>query len=151
MEQVLEGFNAKFRIAELLIVETAHWTWSVRPAQPTLGAGIIALKRPASRFSEVSAGEMQDLAAMVSRVEQAVGASFRHQIMNYLMLMMVDHHVHFHALPRYDAARDFGGLSWVDNGWPALPAFGDAQHADAPEVLFAVQWALREAGSPAAG
>ncbi|MFH1330748.1 MAG: HIT family protein [Actinomycetota bacterium] len=151
MDQALVEFRTKFRVAELLVEETAFWTWSVRPAQPTLGAGVIALKRHAPRFSEVTAEEMADLAALVPRVEQAVGRCFRHQVMNYLMLMMVDHHVHFHALPRYDGARDFGGRRWVDDGWPALPAFGAAQHSDAPEILFVVQHALQEAGSPAAG
>lgn len=146
MDQALVEFRTKFRVAELLVGETASWTWSVRPAQPTLGAGIIALKRFAPRFSEVTAEEMADLAALVSRVEQTVGRCFRHRIMNYLMLMMVDHQVHFHALPRYDGARDFAGRRWVDAGWPALPAFGDAQHADSPDVLLAIQSALRETG-----
>ncbi len=44
MEPVLQDFYAKFRVAELLVLETESWTWSVRPAQPTLGAGIIALR-----------------------------------------------------------------------------------------------------------
>jgi len=146
MEQVLGEFRAKFRVAEFLILETEFWAWSVRPTQPTLGSGIIALKRFAPRFSEVTAEEMSDLAGLVSRAESSIGRCFRHRIMNYLMLMMVDHQVHFHALPRYDGARDFAGRRWVDAGWPALPAFGDAQHADSPDVLLAIQSALRETG-----
>ncbi len=147
MEPVLQEFYAKFRVAELLVLETESWTWSVRPAQPTLGAGIIALRRPALRMGEVTAEEMADLAKMVPEVERRLARCFRHQILNYLALMMVDHHVHFHALPRYDGPRDFAGRRWVDAGWPALPAFGDAQHADAAEVLVAIQRALKEAGT----
>lgn len=150
MEPVLQDFYAKFRVADLLVVETESWTWSVRPAQPTLGSGIVALKRHALRLSEVTAAEMGDLAALVQQVETRLARCFRHQIMNYLALMMVDHHVHFHALPRYDGPRDFAGRVWVDAGWPAFPVFGDAQHADAPDVLLAIQSALREAG-PVAG
>lgn len=143
MEQVLGEFQAKFRVAELLILETEFWAWSVRPTQPTLGSGIIALKRHAPRLSEVTADEMSDLAGLVHQAESRLSRCFRPQIMNYLMLMMVDRHVHFHALPRYDGARDFAGRRWVDDGWPALPAFGEAQHSDAPEMLFAVQHALQ--------
>ena len=146
MDQALGEFRAKFRVAELLILETAFWTWSVRPTQPTLGSGVIALKRHAPRLSEVTADEMSDLAGLVRQAESRLSRCFRPQIMNYLMLMMVDRHVHFHALPRYDGGRDFAGLTWVDDGWPALPAFGDAQHADSPDVLVAIQSALRETG-----
>jgi diadenosine tetraphosphate (Ap4A) HIT family hydrolase len=146
MEPVLQEFYAKFRVTELLVLETESWTWSVRPAQPTLGAGIIALRRPALRMGEVTAEEMADLAKMVPEVERRLARCFRHQILNYLALMMVDHHVHFHALPRYDGPRDFAGRRWVDAGWPALPAFGDAQHTDTAEVLVAIQRALKEAG-----
>jgi diadenosine tetraphosphate (Ap4A) HIT family hydrolase len=147
MEPVLQEFYAKFRVAELLILESSHWTWSVRPSQPTLGAGVIALKRHALRLAEVTAGEMGDLAGVVQQVEARLSRCFRHQIMNYLMLMMVDHHVHFHALPRYDGPREFAGLPWIDAGWPALPAFGDAQHPDSPEALLEIRRVLREAGT----
>jgi diadenosine tetraphosphate (Ap4A) HIT family hydrolase len=37
---------------------------------------------------------------------------------NYLMLMMVDPHVHFHVLPRYEGDRSHGGIEVVDAGWP---------------------------------
>ena len=150
MEPVLQDFYTKFRVTELLILESRHWTWSVRPAQPTLGAGVLALRRHALRLAEVTAEEMGDLATMVQQVEARLARCFRHQIMNYLALMMVDHHVHFHALPRYDGPRHFAGRVWVDTGWPAFPAFGDAQHADSPDVLLAIQNTLREAG-PGAG
>jgi diadenosine tetraphosphate (Ap4A) HIT family hydrolase len=146
MEPVLQEFYAKFRVTELLILETESWTWSVRPAQPTLGAGIIALKRYALRMGEVTAEEMADLAEVVRRAEWRLARCFRPQIMNYLALMMVDHHVHFHALPRYEGPRDFAGRRWADAGWPALPAFGDAQHADSAEALVAIRRALQEAG-----
>jgi diadenosine tetraphosphate (Ap4A) HIT family hydrolase len=148
MDETLEEFRTKFRVAELLVVESSFWTWSVRPAQPTLGAGIVALKRPARRLSAVAPEEMADLAGLVGQVESRLARCFHHQIMNYLMLMMVDHHVHYHALPRYDSPREFAGRRWLDGGWPALPSFGEAQHADAPELLFKIRDALRETAPP---
>lgn len=133
--RTLEEFRAKFRVEELKILENGSWTWSVRPGQPTLGAGILSLNRHAGKFSDVSAEEMKDLAEMVGTLEVTIKQAFDHAIMNYLMLMMVDHHVHYHVIPRYEGTRSFAGREWVDNGWPALPVLGDSQHPDDPELL----------------
>jgi diadenosine tetraphosphate (Ap4A) HIT family hydrolase len=141
--RTLEEFRAKFRVEELQVQANRSWTWSVRPGQPTLGAGIVSLNRHAGTFSEVTAQEMQDLAGLVGTLEAAVKSAFDHRIMNYLMLMMVDHHVHYHVIPRYEGARTFAGREWVDNGWPALPVIGDSQHQDEPGMLQLVQKILK--------
>jgi len=133
--RTLEEFRAKFRVEDMKILENRSWTWSVRPGQPTLGAGILSLNRHAGKFSDVSAEEMKDLAEMIGTLEGTIKRAFDHAIMNYLMLMMVDHHVHYHVIPRYEGTRSFGGREWVDNGWPALPVLGDSQHPDDPELL----------------
>lgn len=141
--RTLQEFRAKFRVYELKIIENHSWTWSVRPGQPTLGAGILSLNRHSGTFGEVTAHEMNDLADLVGVLEGAVKAAFDHRIMNYLMLMMVDHHVHYHVIPRYESVRTFGECAWVDNGWPALPVLGDSQHADNPELLLQIQEKLK--------
>ncbi len=139
----LEEFRAKFRVEELLVVNSGSWSWSVRPAQPTLGSGILSLNRYALHLSDVTAEEMQELTGLVSTLEEAIKSTFDYNIMNYLMLMMVDHHVHYHVIPRYDGARRFSGLEWVDNGWPALPALSDNQHKGQEGILESVQDSLR--------
>jgi diadenosine tetraphosphate (Ap4A) HIT family hydrolase len=141
--RTLEEFRAKFQVEELKVLENRWWSWSVRPGQPTLGAGILSLNRHAGKFSEVTTEEMHDLAEMVGTLERAIKASFDHAIMNYLMLMMVDHHVHYHVIPRYDSTRIFAGRDWVDNGWPALPLIADSQHADDPGLLHLIQEKLK--------
>ena len=138
----LEEFQAKFRTEELLVYRNDAWTWSVRPAQPTLGAGILSLNRFALTLGEVTPDEMSLLSDVTRKIEAAVSQTFNHQIMNYLALMMVDHHVHYHVLPRYDGQRDFAGLEWVDNGWPAFPVLSDAQHQDSDTALSDIQKAL---------
>ena len=137
--RTLEEFKAKFRVEELKVVANRSWTWSVRPGQPTLGAGILSLNRHAGKFSDVTAGEMQDLAELIGTLEGVIKLAFDHNIMNYLMLMMVDHHVHYHVIPRYEGTRSFAGREWVDNGWPALPVLGDSQHADDPGLLHLIR------------
>ena len=142
---MLSAFRTKFQVAELLIRANDSWTWSVRPAQATLGCGVLSLNRHAARFSEVSRDEMADLSELLRRAEQALAATFAFQAINYLMLMMVDHHVHFHVIPRYPTSRQFAGLDWVDPGWPALPVLGEQQYADQPGVLLQIRDVLREA------
>ncbi len=134
----LKEFRVKFRVEELKVLGNPSWTWSVRPGQPTLGAGILSLNRHAETFSEVTEDEMIDLAGLVSQLESAVRSAFDHRIMNYLMLMMVDHHVHYHVVPRYEGPRKFAGRDWVDNGWPALPVLTDNQHSDEPGLLIKI-------------
>ena len=137
--RTVEEFRAKFRVEELNVSENQSWTWSIRPAQATLGAGVLSLNRHALRLSDVTPEEMKDLADLVGVLEETIKAAFNHNIMNYLMLMMVDHHVHYHVIPRYDGTRTFAGLEWVDNGWPALPVIGDNQHQDESDVLQAIR------------
>jgi len=143
----LQQFRVKFRVDELLVQDSGSWSWSVRPAQPTLGAGVLSLNRYALHLSDVSPSEMAELADLVRTLERALKSAFDYNIMNYLMLMMVDHQVHYHVIPRYDGVRQFAGLEWVDNGWPALPALGDNQHQAQHEALFAIRDALVSAAS----
>lgn len=117
----LRAFQEKFRTRALLVREFDHWLWSVRPVQATLGAGVLSLKRYAEEFSEVNAREAGELAAVISTIEKTLAAAFRYDKINYLMLMMVDPHVHFHVLPRYATARTFSGRDWDDKGWPGMP------------------------------
>jgi diadenosine tetraphosphate (Ap4A) HIT family hydrolase len=64
--------------------------------------------------------------------------------MNYLALMMVEYHVHYHVIPRYEGNRFFSDLEWIDNGWPALPVMSDAQHNGNDEVLGQIRKTLSE-------
>lgn len=141
----LEEFQIKFRTNELKILEKGSWSWSVRPSQPTLGAGILSLNRYALHLSDVTPEEMSDLGELIGCLEKAIRNSFNYNIMNYLMLMMVDHQVHYHVIPRYSGIKEFAGLKWVDNGWPALPLLGESQHDNEAGTLEAIQDTLKSA------
>lgn len=138
----LNEFRNKFNVDENLIINTGSWSWSVRPAQPTLGSAIISLNRYALHLSDVTPEEMAELGVLIKQFEKTTKTCFNHDIMNYLMLMMVDHHVHYHAIPRYNGIRSFSGLDWVDNGWPALPVMGDNQHKEQQELIKEIQRTL---------
>lgn len=136
MTQTLQEFQAKFRVQELLIAENDSWAWSLRPVQPTLGSGILSLKRYALTLSELTEKEATDFEKIVKVIEATTKSAFDYNIMNYLMLMMVDHHVHYHVLPRYDGNRTCGSLDWKDTGWPALPDITGEQHSGALDAVL---------------
>ncbi len=143
MTSNLAEFTEKFRVEELEIARSEHWIWSVRPGQATLGAGVLSLKRFCASMSEATAEEVADLAAITKLIEARLGEAFAPDKMNYLMLMMVDAHLHFHVVPRYAEPRHFGGLEWVDGGWPALPQLGANADVTQHGLLETVRDALR--------
>jgi diadenosine tetraphosphate (Ap4A) HIT family hydrolase len=117
----LDAFLEKFRVEELLLSESEHWRWSLRPVQCTLGASVLSLRRLCPEFSGVTAEEASDLPVLVRQIEDATRSAFAYEKINYLALMMIDPHFHFHVIPRYSSSRDFGGAVWEDKPWPAPP------------------------------
>lgn len=132
MTETLEEFRAKFRVDELLLFRNGGWSLSLRPGACTLGACVLSANQPHRSLAAIGAGEAADLAQAVAWFEDRTRAAFAADKFNYLALMMVDAHLHFHALPRYAADRAFAGLTWRDPAWPKPPdlsvdqASGDA-------------------------
>jgi diadenosine tetraphosphate (Ap4A) HIT family hydrolase len=111
----------KFGYPDSLIREYDHWVVLLRPAQVTLGSLVLAAKSDATAFGQLPAGAHAELEVITREIEATLFAEFGYEKINYLMLMMVDPHVHFHVLPRYSGAREFGGISLGDAGWPGPP------------------------------
>ena len=121
----------KFGWPASLIAEFAHWVVLLRPAQPTLGSLVLAAKSDATAFGDLPAEAHAVLKTVTGAIEAALRAAVGYQKINYLMLMMVDPHVHFHVLPRYEGERSGGGLTVRDAGWPGQPDLGAAVASDA--------------------
>jgi diadenosine tetraphosphate (Ap4A) HIT family hydrolase len=66
------------------------------------------------------------LATVSRHIEEGLKGFRSYDKINYLMLMMVDPHVHFHVLPRYRAKQEFHGVIIPDEGWPAAPDLSSA-------------------------
>ncbi len=137
----LDSFKRKFRLDELCIYENEYWTWSLRPMQPTLGAGVLSLKRYAESFSHITEEEGKNLVAIVKLIEERLKQAFDYDKINYLMLMMVDPHLHFHIIPRYSEVMEFEGISLPDKAWPGPPSLEADELSD--DVLFAIQGKLK--------
>ena len=111
----------KFGYPESLVRDYRHWCVLLRPAQATLGALILAAKGEDRAFSELAPEAFGELPLITYEIEYGLKAFRPYDRINYLMLMMVDPHVHFHVLPRYQAAPEFEGQRFADAGWPGPP------------------------------
>ena len=130
----------KFGFPATLVAEFEHWVVLLRPAQPTLGALVLAEKSDATAFGDLSAAAHAELKVATSAIETALGKAVGYSKINYLMLMMVDPHVHFHVLPRYDGERSGAGLTVADAGWPGQPDLGQAVKLDDAQIAALTGW-----------
>lgn len=118
-----------------LIADYGFWSVQARPQQATLGALILLAHGPARSFARLAPGAHAELARVSADIETVLG-QFKYRKINYLMLMMVDPHVHFHVLPRYDGPVEFAGLAFTDPGWPGPPELSAGpKDADAMEQV----------------
>ena len=131
---------AKFGHPATLVAEYAHWVVLLRPAQPTLGALVLAAKSDAIAFGDLPAEAHAELKIVTAAIETALGQAVGYAKINYLMLMMVDPHVHFHVLPRYEGDRAGAGVVIADAGWPGQPDLGQALKLDEAQVAALVDW-----------
>ena len=139
----------RFGYPETLIGEYEHWLVRLRPALPTLGSLVLAAKSEATAFSDLPAEAFAELGRVTAEIEATLRDAVRYAKINYMMLMMVDPHVHFHVLPRYDGERQAAGLTIADSGWPKLPVLGDAVELDADQIAALIDWLRSEWKRPA--
>lgn len=130
----------KFGFPATLVAEFEHWVVLLRPAQPTLGALVLAAKSDATAFGSLAAEAHTELKVATSAIEAALRKAVGYAKINYLMLMMVDPHVHFHVLPRYDGERSGAGLTVADAGWPGQPDLGQAVKLDDAQIAALTGW-----------
>jgi diadenosine tetraphosphate (Ap4A) HIT family hydrolase len=124
----------KFGYPDTLVREFDHWAVLVRPAQVTLGSLVLASTSDATAYSELPAETFAEQGQVVREVESALREFCNYERINYLMLMMVDPHVHFHVIPRYSASRQWEGTAFQDGGWPGPPQLKIAVELDSDQV-----------------
>ena len=111
----------KFGYPQSLIREYDDWVVLLRPQQATLASLVLASKEDAREFKNVASNSMTEMHSIVGDIESTLSNLFSYKKINYLMLMMVDPHVHFHVIPRYSSPQMCLGNEFLDPGWPALP------------------------------
>jgi diadenosine tetraphosphate (Ap4A) HIT family hydrolase len=136
MNATIERFGG----ATTLVADYPHWVVLLRPQAVTLGSLIIAAKSEATAFSTLPEPAFTELARVIRDVETTLAAAVGQARMNYLMLMMVDPHVHFHALPRYDGSRRHDRLAIADSGWPGPPDLAGATGLTDGQIVAQRSW-----------
>ncbi len=116
----------KFGYPDTVIEELDHWLVLLRPAQVTLGSLVLVAKSEATAYSGLPDKAFAEQALAVRHIETALARFCSYERLNYLMLMMVDPHVHFHVIPRYCGSREWDGASFDDRGWPGPPELKSA-------------------------
>ncbi|HVF37483.1 MAG TPA: HIT family protein [Sphingomicrobium sp.] len=135
----------KFGYPGSLLREFDHWVVLLRPVQVTLGSLVLAAKSEATAFGGLPAAAYAELSQVTAQVEATLKGAINYQKINYLMLMMVDPHVHYHVIPRYQGGRSIGSLTLVDSGWPGPPDLKagvalDAETADRVKHRLSNNW-----------
>jgi diadenosine tetraphosphate (Ap4A) HIT family hydrolase len=127
------------------ILRTAHWRVVVRRKQVTLGALVLISARHVEALSALAPAEAAELPEVAAALEARLRRTFAPDKINYLALMMVDPHLHFHVLPRYAQPRTVAGHTFTDPSWGAPPRLDVPVPGD--DVVDAVRaWLL---GPPA--
>jgi diadenosine tetraphosphate (Ap4A) HIT family hydrolase len=147
---IINDTMRKFGHPATLVRDFEHWVVLARPAQPTLGSLVLAAKSDATAFGDLDAAAHAELKSVTAAIEGALRRAVDYARLNYLMLMMVDPHVHFHVIPRYEGAREFGGREFIDVGWPKVPDLGHAVALEGDDLAALVHW-LRMQFGPIAG
>ena len=130
---------AKFGYPATLLRDYQHWVLLLRPAQVTAGSLILAAKGEATAYGALPEAAFTEQKAVVAELEQLLKNRVSHEKINYLMLMMVDPHVHFHIFPRYQGERSFAGLVLTDHGWPGPPDLKSAVELNSATLGRAVE------------
>ena len=130
----------RFGYPATLIAAYRHWLVLLRPEQPTLGSLVVAAIGEETAFSDLPAEAFAELRTVVGHVESVLRAAVGYEKINYLMLMMVDPHVHWHVLPRYEGEREAAGIAIADLGWPKAPQLAGALALEPDQVEALGGW-----------
>lgn len=125
------------------IFSTDHWSIVIRRKQVTPGALVLICKRHVESVGGLSPEEGADLPVAAKRIEQTLRTALQPDKLNYLALMMVDRHLHFHVIPRYERERTLHGYTFKDPNWGGPPQLDVETPADV--VVDAILADLRTA------
>ncbi len=127
-----------------VILSNDHWTLVLNDNQATLGRVFFALNRHETDIAALSDTEVLSLWAFVRETKVALAALLAPDHFNYMFLMNLTPHVHFHIFPRYAEPAVFAGQTFPDSryGDHYDPAESRALNPAAEEQLVT---ALRQA------
>lgn len=129
-------FMKKFRPEELCIKEFEHWIVCVREKQVTLGDVVILLKRQTENVGCMLPEEGAEFPKVINWYEKLCKEKFGAIKFNYMIMMMHDPFVHYHAFPRYDKKIELFNIDWEDKN--TLNNFASTELLE-DELLFKIR------------
>ena len=130
----------RFGYPATLIAAYDHWVVLLRPDQVTLGSLVVASTSGEQALAALPAQAFAQLHAVIGDVETVLRKAVGYDKINYLMLMMVDPHVHWHVFPRYEGERKAAGIAVADQGWPKAPQLAGALALEPEQVEALAAW-----------
>ena len=100
-----------------VLTEDDHWITSLNENQATLGRIYFVLQRHETDVAALTEAEQSSLWQWVSKVKSALDVVFAPDHYNYMFLMNVVGHAHFHIYPRYRTSRTFADVQFDDPQW----------------------------------
>ena len=116
-------FMSKFKPDTRCIKEFKYWIVCVRAKQTTLGDAVILLKREIPNVGDMLPEEGAEFTKVIKWYEENCRNKFGAVKFNYVIMMMKDLFVHYHAFPRYDKDINMFDMDWVDTDWPGAVNF----------------------------
>ena len=116
-------FMSKFKPDTRCIKEFKYWIVCIRGKQATLGDAVILLKRVTPNVGNMLPEEGAEFTEVVKWYEETCAKKFGAVKFNYVIMMMKDFFVHYHAFPRYDKDINMFDMEWKDNDWPGAVNF----------------------------
>ena len=98
-----------------VVLSNDFWTLVLNDNQATLGRVFFALNRHETDIAALSDAETLSLWAFVRETKAALAALFAPDHHNFMFLMNLTPHVHFHIFPRYASSREFAGQTFPDS------------------------------------
>ena len=111
-------FMNKFKPDTRCIKEFKYWIVCIRAKQTTLGSAVILLKREIPSMKEMLPQEASEFPEVIKWYENTCEKKFNAVKFNYVIMMMKDNFVHYHAFPRYDKQIKMFDINWNDIDWP---------------------------------
>lgn len=108
-------FMKEFRPEELCVKEFKYWIVCIRQGQTTLGDVVVLLKRETPNVSGMLPEEGAEFPEVIKWYEELCKEKFGAIKFNYMIMMMHDSFVHYHAFPRYDKIIDLFDMEWKDS------------------------------------
>lgn len=131
-------FMKKFRPEEFCIKEFEYWIVCIRQKQTTLGDVVILLKRETQNVGGMLPEEGAEFPEVIKWYEELCREKFGAIKFNYIIMMMHDSFVHYHAFPRYDKDKKINlfDIDWEDKN--TLSNFASTEILD-DELLFKIR------------